>query len=142
MKKILLAILLVFVTNTICAQFVDLGLPSGTKWKSQCESQAYTYDYAVRYFDGFLPTSGQLQELIDYCQWRWTGSGYKIIGKNGNSIYLTANMKRGDDSVGAYWSKTTDGSDGVFGLLFYSTQVKIDRTRSLDRQRSVILCVK
>ena len=75
-KKILFVISLLFVVNSIFAQFVDLGLPSGTNWKSQSEADAYTYAYAVRYYDGFLPTSGQFEELINYCKWTWTGRGY------------------------------------------------------------------
>jgi hypothetical protein len=142
MKRILFVVFLVFVTNSIWAQFVDLGLPSGTKWKAQSESQPYTFDDAIRYFDGFLPTSGQFQELIANCTWRWTGSGYKVTGKNGNSIYLSASVQRGNESLGVFWSRTSDGADGAYGLLFYSSVVKIDCTRSLDNGRSVILCIK
>lgn len=123
------------------AQFVDLGLPSGTKWKSNSEEGSYTFAQALRYYDGFLPTSGQFEELIENCTWTWTGKGYKVEGRNGNSIYLSADFKRGDDYVGAFWSKTKDGADGCYGLLCFPRRVKVDHTRSLDTERSVILCI-
>lgn len=34
------------------------------------------------------PTPAQLQELIDECTWTIEGSGYRVTGKNGRSIYL------------------------------------------------------
>lgn len=142
MKRYLLGIVsLLFVASSAFAQYVDLGLPSGTKWKSQSEYSSYTFAYALRYYDGFLPTSGQFEELIENCTWKWTGKGYKVIGRNGNSIYLLAGFKRGDDYMGAYWSKTKDGADGCYGLLCFPSRVKVDHTRSLDTERNVILCI-
>lgn len=35
-----------------------------------------------------IPTTAQLQELIDECTWTVEGNGYRVTGKNGNSIYL------------------------------------------------------
>ena len=158
MKKIaivLIAIIgfaIVSVTSSFCCntcgqsetlnghEWVDLGLPSGTLWKQYNESTAYTYDYAIRYYDGFLPTSGKFQELVENCTWEWTGNGYKIIGNNGNYIYLKANFTRGDDICGAYWSSTKYDSGCCYGLLFYSSIYKVDRTCNLDYKRNVILC--
>ena len=34
-----------------------------------------------------LPTQAELEELYN-CTWSWTGSGYRVTGPNGNSIYL------------------------------------------------------
>lgn len=141
MKKTLFIIAtLLLVTCSVSAQYVDLGLPSGTKWKSQNEPKAYTYAYALRYFDGFLPTSGQFQELIDNCTWKWTGDGYRIIGRNGKSIYLASEFYIHESIVGAYWSRTTDENGCCYGLLCYPQGVKVDRTCSLDRKRNIILC--
>ena len=126
--------------NSNSSQYVDLGLPSGTKWKVKSESNSCTFAYAIRYYDGNLPTSGQLEELIENCKWTWTGGGYKVIGKNGESIFLSADFKqRGGDFFGAFWSKTKGEADGCFGLLCYPNGVKVDYTRKLD-ERSVILC--
>ena len=37
-----------------------------------------------------MPTTEQLKELVDKCTWEFTGSGYKVTGTNGNSIFLPA----------------------------------------------------
>lgn len=37
-----------------------------------------------------MPTTAQLQELINECQWEFTVNGYKVTGKNGKSIFLPA----------------------------------------------------
>ncbi|MBP5650137.1 MAG: hypothetical protein J6X01_03555, partial [Bacteroidales bacterium] len=76
-------------------EFVDLGLPSGTKWKSSNEmgngSGFYTFDEAVSAFGSQLPTKEQCEELIDKCTWTWQSNGsYKVTGPNGNSIILPA----------------------------------------------------
>ena len=125
---------------SINAQFVDLGLPSGTKWKNNSEKGTYAFAQAVRYYDGFLPTSGQFKELVDNCTWTWMGTGYKVVGRNGNNIFLPAEFERGDDHLGAFWSITKDENGCCYGLLCYASRVKIDRTCSLDTPRSVILC--
>ena len=112
--------------------YVDLGLPSGTKWKSENESgqDFYTYDEAVAQFGDKLPTKEQLEELKNSCQWQWTGSGYKVTGPNGNSITLPAAGYRYCDgstlnvgSYGYYWSSTPSGSDWAWGLNFGSDGV-------------------
>ena len=153
-------------SNSIQQQeWVDLGLPSGTLWKQRNESGPYSYYHTVKYYDGFLPTSGQFQELIDYCSWEWTGQGCKVIGRNGNSIYLSAEFMSADygKARAAYWSATKDPSrsDCCYGLLFdyvddqeemmdYGLEYarllsKVDRTCGIDNEknrRSVILCIK
>jgi hypothetical protein len=110
--------------------YVDLGLPSGTLWKETNESRdyegdLYTWDEAVSHFGDELPTKKQLEELINECEWTWTGSGYKVIGPNGNSIDLPAAGLRacGDGDVGGvgtscyYWSSAPyDYSDFVWFL--------------------------
>ncbi len=75
-------------------EYIDLGLPSGTLWKSTNEiggdNGRYTYDEARNKFGNKVPYRKHFLELIEHCQWSWTGNGYKIIGPNGNSIYLPA----------------------------------------------------
>jgi hypothetical protein len=61
-----------------------------------------------------MPTKEEFDELREKCNWEWTGSGYKVTGPNGNSIYLPAAGFRsyeelyGEDSFGYYWSSTTE----------------------------------
>ena len=63
-----------------------------------------------------MPTTTELQELIDNCTWTWTSQngvlGYKVTGKNGNSIFLPAAGCRYRSSLneagsyGEYWSSS------------------------------------
>lgn len=151
MKKIGILFLLSFMFCGICysqntpAGYVDLGLPSGTLWKQKNESNSYTYSYAIRHFDGFLPTSGQFQELIDYCTWEWTGKGYNVIGKNKNHIFLLTDLtdeELSKDKGKGYWSVTKDGDRCCYGLLLFPRGFKVDRTCNLNYERRVVLCIK
>lgn len=109
--------------------YVDLGLPSGTLWKSSNESGYYSYQEAVNKYGTQLPSKGQFEELINNCLWKWTGAGYKITGTNGNTLYLPAagyrlkNKKdiQGVGEIGAYWSSSTyfDPEEAVY-LFFVS----------------------
>lgn len=63
-----------------------------------------------------MPTETEFQELIDNCNWEWIKvngkCGHKVIGPNGNSIFLPAAGFRSDSSLcragkfGFYWSST------------------------------------
>ncbi len=117
-------------------QYVDLGLPSGTLWYSKNEGgdyARYTYDEAISNFGSKLPTKEQLEELESQCTWTWTGSGYKVVGPNGNSIYLPAAGYRnclgdvyGVGVDGYYWSSTPSGSVSAYYLDFSSGGVYVD----------------
>ena len=37
-----------------------------------------------------MPTTAQLKELVEKCTWEFNGTGYKVTGSNGNSIFLPA----------------------------------------------------
>ena len=114
---------------------VDLGLPSVTLWYAKNEGgdhTRYTYDEAISNFGSKLPTKEQLQELRDKCTWTWTGSGYKVVGPNGNSIYLPAagyhDCSGGVDLVGSsgdYRSSTPYSSDSAYRLFFNSGDVHV-----------------
>lgn len=105
---------------------VDLGLPSGTLWKAKNEKGFYTYKGAVKQFGKLLPTKEQWEELKSECHWLWTGDGYKITGKNGQTMTLPAAGWRycdgevtGVGSWGEYWSSTPDNSDLSWCMRFY-----------------------
>ena len=120
--------------------WVDLGLPSGTKWKNANEVNAadaeynfYTYDEAVAAFGDALPTGEQLKELKDSCQWTWNGSGYTVTGPNGHSIVLPAAGFRNNlggvyhvGSHGFYWSSTPNGPTDAWCIHFLSGAVNMD----------------
>ena len=79
-----------------------------------------------------MPTVDEFEELIDNCTWERTTKGghkgYKVTGRNGNSIFLPAAGYRlgadtyGAESNGCYWSATPPESDtqGAYFLGFYS----------------------
>ena len=54
------------------------------------------YDAAAANWGGLwrMPTSKELSELTDDCEWEWAAqngrTGYKVTGPNGNSIFLPA----------------------------------------------------
>ena len=108
--------------------FVDLGLPSGTKWKATNEGEVfYTFKEATNKFGKKLPDTIQYNELIRECKWEWVdGKGFKITGSNGKAIMMPAAGFRSCDSdddlsVGAegfYWTSKTLGPDRAFRVGF------------------------
>ncbi|MBP3586489.1 MAG: hypothetical protein J6J29_03220 [Paludibacteraceae bacterium] len=114
------------------SDYVDLGLPSGTLWKSKNEKgMYYTYDEAVNQFGDKLPTREQLEELKAFCTWEWNGKGYVVKGDNGNSIVLQAAGYRNCDGTvvenvgtyGYYFSSTAYDSNYAWYLYFNSNDV-------------------
>ena len=117
------------------ADYVDLGLPSGTLWKSENEEELCDYDMAVKIYGDKLPTEGQLEELQYLCQWTWIGNGYKVTGPNDNSIFLPAAGERycdgrvkyvnydGSSPIGVYWSSTPFNSEQAWVLIFGKKRV-------------------
>jgi uncharacterized protein (TIGR02145 family) len=75
-----------------------------------------------------MPTKEEFEELCEKCNWVLTGSGYKVTGPNGNSIYLPAAGFRdggtlnGDGSRGDYWSSTSvsESTRSAYYLFFNS----------------------
>ena len=81
-----------------------------------------------------MPTTKELAELYLYCTWEFEGTGYRVTGPNGNSIFLPAAGYRhgeklyGNGNSGYYASgeilgtyaypsmkAQSDGSEGDFG---------------------------
>lgn len=109
--------------NTATVEAVDLGL--SVKWAS-CNVGAYSSESYGSYYtwsetnnidfsDNWrMPTAGEMRELRDNCDWKWTNEkgiyGYRVTGKNGNSIFLPAsgfklnNRTFDEGSYGYYWS--------------------------------------
>ncbi len=79
-----------------------------------------------------MPTRAEYEELRNHCVWQWTTqngvNGYKVTGKNGNSIFLPAagfcSLSSQNDAgeLGYYWSSTPDedGTDSAYYLYFRS----------------------
>jgi len=91
----------------------DLKTILGNDDLSICGNEKYD---AARYLWGDnwrLPLRQEIEELINQCEWKWTSlngiSGYKVIGKNGNFIFLPVTGefiadKRNSPQAGYYWS--------------------------------------
>ena len=94
------------------------------------------YDVARAQWGGSwrLPTKSEIQELKEQCKWKWITvgghKGYRVIGSNGNSIFLPAAGYRdgtsvcGQGSNGLYWSGTHEDSGfRAYYLGFYDSNV-------------------
>ena len=133
MKKLLVFSMLCLMAFTMNAQsYVDLGLSSGTKWKSANEKGFYSYSSAMSNFGGNLPSCEQWVELLHECEWTWSGMGYKVVGPNGNFISLPAAGVRDCDGYvsdvgfhGYYWSSTPYDSVNVYHLILYSGEANM-----------------
>lgn len=127
MKKLFFFAAMCLMALSMSAQdYVDLGLPSGTKWKSQNESSHYSYDLAIVIFKNNLPTKEQFEELREKCTWTGSEEGWNVEGPNGNSIFLPAdggsdcngNIDKRFKEVGRYWTSTSYNGEEAWYLCF------------------------
>ena len=103
-------------SNYAKREWIDLGL--SVKWASCNEGarlvsgigMGCSWNDAKRFKtkDGSrLPTTMEAEELLDKCKFEWTmldgQMGFKVIGKNGNSIFLPVNCRTGE-TIGKYWT--------------------------------------
>lgn len=73
-----------------------------------------------------MPTKEEQDELRTKCTWTWTTSqgvnGYRVTGKNRNSIFLPAAGCRHDSGLyfagsdGCYWSSSLNASDSYYAV--------------------------
>ena len=87
-------------------EYVDLGLPSGTRWATANVGAEKDYQNGLHFSfqraetdgqwggDWRLPGITEYQELLKVCQWEWTkvvnSQGYLVTGPNGNKMFLPA----------------------------------------------------
>ena len=115
--------------------YVDLGLPSGTLWKSSNENGYYSYGRCVDSFGSSLPSKEQYDELKERCKWTWTilegEKGYLLTGVNGNTIFFPAHGYRSGSSVlfyggcGSYITSTPYYSNEHYILHFTEDNIEI-----------------
>lgn len=149
--------------------WMDLGLPSGTKWATcnvganqphkkgnyyawgetttkttYTQANSLTYDQQLGDISGIAdydaaranwrgtwrtPTKAEVKELISRCTWKWTTrngvKGCRVVGPNGNSIFLPAagyrtnNVLSNDNSYGGYWSSEPNVTNPKYAYNFY-----------------------
>lgn len=110
------------------SEYVDLGLTSGTKWKSANEEGLYDYDNAVKLAGDKLPSTEQWEELKNEGIWLWQGDGgFKVTGPNGNSIVLPLTGYRacqggGVGNVAYYWAIDDDDDRYAPALYMFGGQ--------------------
>lgn len=134
------------------SEFVDLGLTSGTKWKSLNESNPkdpngfYNYEETMAQFGKNVPTKEQWQELLDQCTWTWTGKGYRATGPNKKTIDLPAEgycdcegAVLNVDTEGNYWASTLDGEDASWGFSFTDDDIFVGHDCAFCNRLSVRL---
>lgn len=97
--------------------YVDLGLPSGTLWKDANESNEPDWSSI------HVPSREQWEELVDNCTKKWTGSGLKFTGPNGNSIILPLEKQNDGNYCLTYRSSDYDpnfaGTGAYVMITFY-----------------------
>ena len=126
--------------------WIDLGLPSGTKWRCCNEGASTPEDYGGYYEFGQVasaPSLVQIKELLDHTTYVWTTlngvNGGKFTGRNGGTIFLPAAGTRWDGefigvgSRGFYWSSTPYDEGGACELGFYSSGAHWDYLDGLYR---------
>ena len=94
------------------------------KWNTVPENIASSqFDIANILSNGscMLPTRKQWKELIDKCEWRWVEIngivGYRIIGANGNSIFLPSTGYKN----ACYWSASKASKYKSFYYLYFNS---------------------
>lgn len=92
------------------------------------------YDVARFSWDGSwrLPTKNECKELVDKCKWIWTvqnnHNGFKIVGPNGNSIFLPTTGHYGKSilypELARYWSSTPLKDDYLVDAYHFGSDTR------------------
>jgi len=144
--------------------YVDLGLPSGTLWKSSDESGFFNYQKANSQYGYKMPTKSQWEELINNCSWSYINkdTGFKVIGRNSNYIYIPLNgcqeyffmdfgngtasgysVINSSDGEGYYFSSSSSGNN-TFWRTYISQGKRIVEEKEIkkDMEYSVRLVIR
>ena len=128
--------------------YVDLGLPSGTLWKTTDEKGYFQCDSAIDKYGCNLPTKEQFEELIALCQSDWdeTKHGRTFLASNGKRIFFSASgsygINGGLEEVGAggyYWSSTSYNDQGYKWFFLFGSNGMWMRYVPKSRKLSVHL---
>lgn len=101
-----------------------VAVDTNINWNSLPENIATSeFDIAYKLSNGrsMLPTRRQWKELIDKCEWHWADVngvvGYRVIGRNGNSIFLPS-IGNGNTY---YWSASKASKYKCFYYLYFNS---------------------
>lgn len=137
----------IVVNDSIVYHAIDLKLPSGNLWsdvnigakKPSDNGHMFTWnDPAADNYglskDWAIPSEEDFKELIKYCRWQWVTidgqNGFKVIGSNGQSIFLPASGWIHDGTeeyhnlYGYYWTADKANAPFARALLFSKTEKK------------------
>lgn len=119
-------------------EYIDLGLPSGTLWAAENETDNggyFTYDEAVAKFGDNLPTKADFEELLKHCRYRRKKRprGAEFTSKtNGLKLFLLpfgirygSGFIEGMKLFGGYWSATPYIQGRSYCFLFSSIACSI-----------------
>ena len=92
-------------------EFVDLGLPSGTKWSSDYMKDGNNKEYLPygRAESLSIPTKEQWEELLDVCKWEFNIDNSfdfceaQCVGPNGNTLRFERTGKITISDCSDYW---------------------------------------
>lgn len=115
----------------------DFNLES---YKSECNKTVMTFEYDAAFINWGgkwrTPTRTEMRELRTKCTWKWTSLngvyGYKVVGKNGNSIFLPAAGcvvevdKSGLDKAGHYWTTAGFTMKDHYGRSLFFGEYLVD----------------
>lgn len=143
MKKTFLFGVMCFFAVAVSAQFVDLGLPSGTLWKDANEAGWHAFG-DIADFEYDIPTKQQWEELMKECTWKCHGDAYQVTGPNGKSIFFSLEGYRKYDeeatiqdegTMGYYCTSQNDGKNNVFCVHISSSSremLSVDKRNGLS----------
>lgn len=116
-----------------------MGNIAGSKYDAASEKQRTSWQ---------MPSSEQWQELIDYCDWKWTTyqghHGCKFTGPNGNIIFIPAcgeKYRPGDwfekEERGVYWASNLNNEGKTYLFKFHHNARWVESSSSFSPGLSI-----
>ena len=122
------------------AEWIDLGLPSGTLWsipKEDGKVIKMTYINALKKYN--LPTEEQVKELIAYCS---PACNWKFRGPNGNEIEFPLQWGHSQAPSEEFWVKSDSDLSCPDRMNFYVCQGEFEFLNVKLSVESAIIIVR
>jgi len=110
--------------NSSSCSFIDIGQDIGGT-----EYDATTVNLGK---DWRMPTKDEVKELMNNCTWVWVQinntNGYKVIGKNGNTIFLPASglkvvYEAGKNKHLTYWTSSSLNNSTANAFVYFGSEI-------------------